>query len=389
MVLGTERPPHHTPTTTPDQVGQSCIRQFFTGQIAKGDEAQLKPKPLPHPRKSAGPSNPSNPVATPQSRIIGEHPQGAKTSIPRGSRSPPPAGAMQTETGVANRGKKMPGSLQSWRAQSSQSCEPKARTLILHNPHHLCYANSVLHMLYYARSHDSQVNGLRAISGALTQAARSSNATNIARGTEWACLWHGWRQPTHQHDAAEFLQHLCQQVDCTALRGGWEARHRGAESCNITDEQFTCPHLRLQLARPFQVQDAIMKWHQQDSVHAFTRPPDTLIIQVSRFLHTERGIRKTRQSFQLQKKVHIPVFTDHAGSIEQIPYQLCGGVLHIGKVVTAGHYQAFYFPGDSEDIWSSHLVHDDDNQAILGTAATQQAITTNCYLLAYRQLQRE
>ena len=140
---------------------------------------------------------------------------------------------------------------------------------------------------------------------------------------------------------------------------------------------------------PFQVQDAVTKWHQQDSIHAFTRPPATLILQVSRFLHTERGIRKTRQSFQLQKKVHIPVFTDHAGSVEQVPYMLCGGVLHVGKVVTAGHYQAFYFPGSSEDIWSSHLVHDDDTQATSGTAATKQAITTNCYLLAYRQLPRE
>ena len=192
--------------------------------------------------------------------------------------------------------------MQSWRVQGVLSSEPSTRALILHNPYNLCYANSVLHMLYYARSHDGQVSGLGAISGALTQAARSSRATNIARGTEWAYLWRGWRQPTHQHDAAEFLQHLCQQTDCSALGGGWEARQHGDESYNIMDEQFTCPHLRLQLERPFQIQDAIMKWHQQDSVHAFTRPPAILILQVSRFLHTERGIRKTRQSFQLQKR---------------------------------------------------------------------------------------
>ena len=68
--------------------------------------------------------------------------------------------------------------------------------------------------------------------------------------------------------------------------------------------------------------------------------------------------------------MHIPAFTDHAGSVEQIPYLLCGGVLHVGKVVTAGHYQAFYFPGSSEDIWSSHLMHDDDSQATSGTAAS-------------------
>ena len=113
-----------------------------------------------------------------------------------------------------------------------------------------------------------------------------------------------------------------------------------------------------------------------------------MILQVSRFLQTERGIRKTRQSFQLQKRVHIPIFTDHAGSVEHMQYELCGGVLHVGKVVTAGHYQAFYFPGPNDDLWQSHLVHDDDSPAVQGTAASRQAICTNCYLLAYRLLSR-
>ena len=120
---------------------------------------------------------------------------------------------------------------------------------------------------------------------------------------------------THQHDAAEFLQHLCQKTDCTALRGGWEARRHRGGAYEILDEQFTCPHIRLILERPFHLQDAVDKWHQQECVHAFTRPPDTLILQVGRFLQTERGIRKTRQSFQLQKKVRIPIFTDHSGTI--------------------------------------------------------------------------
>ena len=68
-----------------------------------------------------------------------------------------------------------------------------------------------------------------------------------------------------------------------------------------------------------------------------------LILQVSRLLHTDRGIRKTRQTFQLQREKNIPTFSDHEGNIEQTPYILSGGVLHVGQVVTAGHYQAFYF----------------------------------------------
>ena len=81
----------------------------------------------------------------------------------------------------------------------------------------------------------------------------------------------------------------------------------------------------------------------------------------------------------------MPAFSDHAGNITHVDYSLCGGVLHVGQVVTAGHYQAFYFPGDSQDLWQTHMLHDDGQAAQPGTAATRQAISTNCYLLAYRR----
>ena len=147
----------------------------------------------------------------------------------------------------------------------------------------------------------------------------------------------------------------------------------------VMDEQFTCPHVRLPMQRPFQIQE----WRNQDATHAFTHPPRLLILQVSRFLHTDRGIRKIRKTFQLQRKINIPIFSDHAGNIEQIPYILSGGVLHVGQVVTAAHYQAFYFPGDSVDPWSTHMIPNDGQTAQPGTDATRQAIHTNCHLLAY------
>ena len=108
-------------------------------------------------------------------------------------------------------------------------------------------------------------------------------------------------------------------------------------------------------------------------------------MQLNRGLHTDRGIKKTRQSFQLQRHIEVPTFAGHDGAIAQTPYGLCGGVLHIGKVVTAGHYQAFYFRGEDNEIWPLHLVHDDGHAAVSGTDVTRQAILTNCYLLAYRK----
>ena len=94
---------------------------------------------------------------------------------------------------------------------------------------------------------------------------------------------------------------------------------------------------------------------------------------------------RTKATLRIRHRVRIPVFTDHSGTVRHMQYEICGGVLHVGKVVTAGHYQAFYFPSQNEDIWQSHLIHDDDSPAVQGTAATQQAICTNCYLLAYKR----
>ena len=70
--------------------------------------------------------------------------------------------------------------------------------------------------------------------------------------------------------SAEFLQHLCQKTECAALRGGWEARRHRGGACEVIDEQFTCPHVRLPMQRPFRIQEAVQQWHSQDATHAFT-----------------------------------------------------------------------------------------------------------------------
>ena len=235
-----------------------------------------------------------------------------------------------------------------------------------------------------ARSHDALISGLGEINGAIAQASRSNQHLNVARHPAWSFLWPGWQRPTRQHDAAEFLQHLCNRTDCAALKGGWEARRPQAGAYEILDEQFNCPHIRLMVQSPFRIQEAVTAWHAQDTPHALTRPPELLILQVGRFVQSASGVRKTRQMIEVHKHLTVPTFTGHAGDIAHTPYKLCGGVMHIGKVVKAGHYQAFYFPGDSEDIWPCHLVHDDGQTAMPGTDATRQAILTNCYLLAYR-----
>ena len=127
------------------------------------------------------------------------------TNIITGSmRTPPPQEIIQTNQSISAQGKKNTGSLLSWRIKGSTPSEPSARALTLHNPHNLCYANAVIHMLHYTRSLEGRISGLGALCGAFEQATRSNSVTNIARDSAWSFMWHGWRRPTHQHDAAEF-----------------------------------------------------------------------------------------------------------------------------------------------------------------------------------------
>ena len=147
---------------------------------------------------------------------------------------------------VVTRGPRKNGSLLSWRAVDNKSSEPRAYALAFVNPHNICYANAVLHMLHQARSRAGLITGLGDLNGSLMQAARSNQAVNIARDPAWSFVWPGW-----------FLQHLCQRTACAALQGGWEARRHGEGAYAVLDEQFTCPHIRLPMNRPFRIQEAI------------------------------------------------------------------------------------------------------------------------------------
>ena len=192
-------------------------------------------------------------------------------------------------------------------------------------------------MLHQARALAGPVSGLGALNGALLQAARSDQPVNIARGSAWSFMWTGWQRPTRQHDAAEFLQHLCQRTDCTALRGGWEARTQQERAYEIVDEQFTCLHSRLPLQRPFQIQEAIQQWHNHEAVHALTSAPDLLIL-----------------SFHIQRRIEVPTFVGHAGAIEH--------TIHAVWWCPAHRQSGQWSLQATTNLWPLHLVHDDNKK---------------------------
>ena len=243
--LPTAQPEWHTRSPPPplvkpsNDVKQSDIFYFFTGKTAAVNNSVPTSRTSRKSHLTHATNTPRHQVNGKGSKSLGAHPTDETAIIAGSSRAPPPQEIMKSNPSASVPGEKTNGSLLSWRVMGETTSEPSARALNLHNPHNLCYANAVLHMLHYARSFACQIRGLGALCGALAQAARSNGGTNIARDSAWSFIWNGWQRPTHQHDAAEFLQHLCQKTDCTALRGGWEARRHKGGAYEILDEQLS------------------------------------------------------------------------------------------------------------------------------------------------------
>ena len=245
---------------------QKPISTFFAGRApaSKPSDQHSNTRHKPDGPQHADAST-STKLAGRDSVLEGTYPLDGTLDITGSSRSPPPKQVMlNLSNNAAQRGRKHSGSLGEFRTPVLPSLMP----MPLLYPHNLCYVNSVLHMMHQAGSLTGPITGLGALNGAFMQAARSSQPANIARGPAWSFMWPGWQRPTRQHDAADFLQHLCQHTERTGLRGGWEARKNRAGAYEVLDEQFTCPHVRLPLRRPFQVQAAVQQWHDQDVTHA-------------------------------------------------------------------------------------------------------------------------
>ena len=103
-------------------------------------------------------------------------------SVSKTTEQPVKSTPKQGQVSIPSRGKhgtagaetKVEGSLLAWRTRDRITNEPHARSLALTNPHNLCYANVVIHMLHYARSHDAFISGLGEVNGAIVQASRSN-----------------------------------------------------------------------------------------------------------------------------------------------------------------------------------------------------------------------
>ena len=136
----------------------------------------------------------------------------------------------------------------------------------------------------------------------------------------WVALTRGWSRPHNQHDAAEFLQFLCQGslLVRSSLEIAWQARAlQGIEWCTQDSGQSAPPLLPSpgNVGEDFEcvvtAQSLLSKWHQQAELHAAVAPATILILQVCRFHFEADNQVVTKRRYRVVPSPYpdVPCFT--------------------------------------------------------------------------------
>ena len=93
----------------------------------------------------------------------------------------------------------------------------KVRALRLHNPHNLCYANSVtVSLLWMMVQHPGELDTVLGHStGAqvlMSLLQSRGQPLCLLQMLTWQPIWRDWRRPTQQHDAHEFFAHIQDRI---------------------------------------------------------------------------------------------------------------------------------------------------------------------------------
>ena len=223
-------------------------------------------------------------------------------------------------------------------------------SLILSNPHNVCYINSVVSGLHWVGQHCQASE----VFGSFTSAFRAvTNGTKrnpcyIPSLLPWLPLLRGWTRLSSQHDACEFLTHLLSKISPTCFTGSWEARLNDADLVEVRGSgTFFAPlPMDLPSVEHASLQQIINHWHMQETTNALLSPPRFLLIQLKRYVMQGMSPSKLHTCVPLSTgaRIQVPCFV--GGSLSTIPvvYTLCFAVAHDGLTVNSGHYRCALFP---------------------------------------------
>ena len=238
------------------------------------------------------------------------------------------------------------GGLQARPSDPTDPASDWPRRVTLSNHNNTCYLNSLVLCLAWVLLHTPQLRGYLSDCGRLALdmvLTGPPGPLNLLRCRPWQQLLRRWAQPTRQHDAAELFLHLAPLLGPQVFDGGWEARRQELGSVRVLDAGACAAAINLDL--PHRNTDSVLQqlinaWHHQHTIHALTHPPPVLVLRLSRFLDTRRGVRKHTGLVSWGPTIHVPHFSSVELESQVCEYQVLATICHQGASATSGHYTA-------------------------------------------------
>ena len=304
------------------------------------------------------------------------------------------AASAQNDTFSKSTKRLMQTSLSSWQV-SSGAADLEAPCYMLTNRANYCYMNASAAALHWAmRAMNGRPSDFGSLGPAL-MAISKLRRLEIPTHHDWKILLRGWRRPTQQHDAAEFMSHIV-DPGSNATAGRWQARCLERGRSPVREESNSAPHIGINIATHHDLQSAVNAWHQQHYTHALSTPPKLLCLQLGRFRHEGRRTVKVRQRCSVPHRLQVPAFTGELLECHDLTYALCSGIAHIGDTATSGHYRAMcvHSPlGQGRSEASSptprYTLCDDDRQASQNSSRLDNLLDHNLYVVLYCRLDPE
>ena len=224
---------------------------------------------------------------------------------------------------------------------------PSLRSLRLRNSSNLCYIHAVAMLLAYAID-ACRSFGPCVVAAAVEQTVVRLSGTPLEKGSisllallPWRLLLQGWPAIQEQHDCAEFLRFLLSRFDMPQLCCHWQAREDDiSEGVSVPPPCLQGSALieLLSMSAADSLQDCISSWSAQIPTHALVMPPRIVFLCVARCVDPERGKDDRPLPCEPQQRVLLPVFQGRTSAVSWSPYQVVGGVLHLGPTPKSGHY---------------------------------------------------
>ena len=202
----------------------------------------------------------------------------------------------------------------------------------------------------------------------MQEAQRVSQLVRIT--SEHTSLVHttsGWLFDGRQHDAAEFLHTILDNLHSLSL-GYWKTRKSVPEGIIVNEEGNSPIHIDSQVCST--AQQMLDLWAGHDTARALILDSENVCIALPRFT----GGPKNADPIELSDRLNIPFFPDHTDTVSWAIYSLEALIIHQGSEATSGHCRAVVRKGTAWHIG-------DDARPPKECLLSDACIQTESYLL--------